>query len=197
MKIAFLGWGSLIWDIGVLKIKGCWKTDGPFLPIEFARISMDGRLTLVLYPGASRVQTLWALSAYNDLKQAIENLACREKTSMNNIGFVNIMDNSSRCNAVPNILPTIQCWAREKKLDAVVWTDLPSNFKEEEKKELNEDNVIEYLRTLKGETLHNAKTYICKAPKQTKTKILLRIMQEFGWLPINDKICCQKAKSSQ
>jgi hypothetical protein len=178
MRITFLGWGSLIWKLGCLKIKGCWKTDGPFLPIEFARISKDGRLTLVLYSHASNVQTLWALSAYNDLKQSIENLACREETSKGNIGFANILNNSSHCNTVPNILPIIQRWAREKKLDAVVWTDLCSNFKE-----LNEDNVIEYLRNLKGETLCKAKTYICKAPKQIKTKIRLRIIQEFGWLP--------------
>lgn len=194
MKIAFLGWGSLIWNTRVLKIKDCWKTDGPFLPIEFARISncisKDGRLTLVLYPCASSVQTLWALSAYNDLDQAIENLACREQTSKGNIGFACILDNSSRCKTVPNILPIIQCWAREKKLDAVVWTDLRSNFKEKKQKELNEDNVIEYLRNLKGETLRKAKTYICKAPKQIRTKIRHRITQEFGWLPIDDKICC-------
>jgi len=183
MKIAFLGWGSLIWNTPILKIKDCWKTDGPFLPIEFVRISKDGRLTLVLHPGAWSVQTLWARSAYNDLKQAIENLACREETKEGNIGFANILNNSSRCSTVPNILPIIQCWAREKKLDAVVLTDFRSNFKEKTLTEFNEDNVIEYLRNLKGETLRKAKTYICNAPKQIKTKIRHRIILEFGWLP--------------
>lgn len=183
MKIAFLGWGSLIWDPRGLKIKDCWKTDGPFLPIEFARISKDGRLTLVIHPNVSSVQTLWAVSAYNDLGQAIENLACREGTLKDNIGFACILNNSSRCKTIPNILPIIQCWARERKLDAVVWTDLRSNFKEKTQKELNENNVVEYLRNLKGETLCKAKTYICKAPKQIETKIRLRIIQEFGWLP--------------
>ncbi|MGQ9642184.1 MAG: hypothetical protein ACUVUF_08755 [Candidatus Bathycorpusculaceae bacterium] len=93
-------------------------------------------MTLVLHPNVSSVQTLWALSAYNDLDQAIENLACREETSKGSIGFACIPDNSSRCKTVPNILPIIQCWAREKKLDAVVWTDLCSNFKKKHRKNL-------------------------------------------------------------
>ncbi len=48
MKIAYLGWGSLIWDPGMLPISGDWKPGGPVLPIEFSRISDNGRLTLVI-----------------------------------------------------------------------------------------------------------------------------------------------------
>ena len=46
MKIAVLGWGSLIWDPKELDANNEWNNDGPFLPIEFARISNNGRLTL-------------------------------------------------------------------------------------------------------------------------------------------------------
>lgn len=49
MKIAVLGWGSLIWDQGNLQINDDrWHTAGPLLPIEFARISGGSRLTLVI-----------------------------------------------------------------------------------------------------------------------------------------------------
>lgn len=53
MAIAILGWGSLIWCPGNLRIRGPWRHDGPVLPIEFARISADGRLTLVVHRSTS------------------------------------------------------------------------------------------------------------------------------------------------
>ena len=48
MKIAVLGWGSLIWNKGNLRLTTNWTDGGPILPIEFSRISDDGRLTLVI-----------------------------------------------------------------------------------------------------------------------------------------------------
>ena len=48
MKIAILGWGSLIWNPRILKVAGDWTLDGPTLPIEFSRISDNDRLTLVI-----------------------------------------------------------------------------------------------------------------------------------------------------
>jgi len=50
MRIAVLGWGSLIWKPDKPAISAPWHANGPLLPIEFARISLDGRLTLVLCP---------------------------------------------------------------------------------------------------------------------------------------------------
>lgn len=42
-KIAFLVLGSLMWDRRTLPIVGEWMTDGPVLPIEFARFQ-GGRI---------------------------------------------------------------------------------------------------------------------------------------------------------
>ena len=85
MKIAILGWGSLIWSRRELKIdlkkgKRGWYKRGPFLPIEFARISeakhgglyMYERLTLVIFPdyGIDRtkyVRCLYAISKYGNI----------------------------------------------------------------------------------------------------------------------------------
>ena len=50
MKIAILGWGSLIWNPDKLDFDKDfgWDPDGPKLPIEFSRISSNGRLTLII-----------------------------------------------------------------------------------------------------------------------------------------------------
>ncbi len=182
MNIAILGWGSLIWNPKNLKVESRWYSEGPLLPIEFARISKDSRLTLVLCPDAKNVQTLWAYSSYKDLEHAIENLQKREETpDPQKIGYVSIPTDTRRCEVVPAIFNVIHIWATEKSIDAVIWTDLPQNFKEKTQMELNEENVIKYLRSLKGKKLSNAKKYIKKAPKQIATKLRRSIEMQLGW----------------
>jgi len=181
MRIAVLGWGSLIWCPRDLRIKGQWYEDGPLLPIEFARVSKDERLTLVLFPGANNQKTLWAYSFCEDLDEAIENLREREETNQMKIGFVSIPGSRSRCQAVPQVHGRIRKWVEEKGLDAVVWTDLSANFKKEAKMDFSEDNVITYLRRLKGKELEEAEKYVRRVPEQVKTNIRRRIEKELGW----------------
>jgi hypothetical protein len=181
MKIVFLGWGSLIWDPCDLRIRGEWHEDGPYLPVEFARISKNRRLTLVLYSNADRVQVLWAYAKVNSLDKAVEDLRQREGTKQCLIGFDSIKENKSRCQVVPEVLNEIRDWATKKRLDAVVWTDLPSNFKEKRRKELNANNVIEYLENLPDEEQQRAREYIEKAPPQIMTTKRRIIKKELGW----------------
>jgi hypothetical protein len=63
MKIACLGWGSLVWQPRELKIQNKWFSDGPLLPIEFTRKSDkgEGRITLIIDIKAMPVRSLWAL----------------------------------------------------------------------------------------------------------------------------------------
>jgi hypothetical protein len=80
MLIACLGWGSLVWDPRELPIHGRWFEDGPLLPIEFARQSQDGRLTLVLVPGyEAKVRSLWTLFSVGTVDDAREALRRRER----------------------------------------------------------------------------------------------------------------------
>jgi hypothetical protein len=75
VKCAVLGWGSLIWNRAELEIAAEFAPNGPLLPIEFCRVSKDGRLTLAIDETFGDVCTTYsAPSAFADLGAALENL---------------------------------------------------------------------------------------------------------------------------
>jgi hypothetical protein len=184
MKIAAIAWGSLVWNPGSLKNINGWYSDGPFLPIEFARISNGGRLTLVIFPGSEKVQTLWDMMDCTTLDEAIENLRRREGTTENNIGVIRLKPEKITSAQPKPITNEIIKWAEDNNLDAVIWTDLPANFTNERGKPFDSDNVIEYLYTLPSDKKGHAEEYIRKTPMQIKTKMRQVIEKRIGWTPL-------------
>lgn len=176
MNIAVLAWGSLCWDKGGLEIVDDWTNGGVVLPIEFARLSRDGRLTLVITEKyGTDIETYWAISKYSKLEEAVENLRVREGTNKNGIGFVNLKSNQNQSKFSQPLIDKISTWAKEKSLDAVIWTDLESNFSEKQDKEFSYENAEKYLMTLNGDAKKRANEYIKKAPELTMTKLRERI----------------------
>lgn len=173
MTIAILGWGSLLSDPGTLKIElGMWYKDGPMLPVEFARISSDKRLTLVIHPGSEDVRTYYAVSKYNKLDAAIMDLAERERTArrLENIGYMNFVTGEIRSKKMSQEMETrLLEWNETKVFDAVIWTDLDENFNTAMRKPFSLANAIEHLKSLDTEQLEAAKRYIMDAPAQTQT----------------------------
>jgi hypothetical protein len=190
MNIAYLGWGSLIWKPGSassLAIAGSWETDGPPLPIEFARVSGDGSLTIVLHPDVPNVQVLWARTLTQNIETALLDLKKRERTTnVDRIGFVCIPNSSKRCNVIPTIWQRIEQWAKQKGLDAVVWTDLSSNFKEKTGLDFSEENAVAYISSLSGEALAKAENYVRMAPEQVETNVRKRLKEELGWRSLEE-----------
>jgi hypothetical protein len=185
MKIAILGWGSLIWqpkDLKYDKELG-WNESGPQLPIEFSRISGDGRLTLVIDDKAKHKQTLFAVLLYENLDEAILDLAVREGTGRKSIGYY--------IKATDEFFPEnfsykkeIKEWINNSECDAVIWTNLSRRFKDKIGLEHHLDNVIKYLETLPEEIKVIAEEYIRKAPKQIDTLIRKSLEDRFGWYAI-------------
>jgi len=178
MKIACLGWGSLIWDIKELPIQRHWFEDGPFVPVEFARQSDDGRITLVILKDATPVRTLWAVMDCVELKDAIEALRVREgNTNSQNIG---------RWTAGQSDQPEIQGlaqWAGARGIDGVVWTALPAKFNGNNQTIPTQDDVVAYLDELRGLERGKAEEYVRRAPRQIDTVYRRRIEAELGWTP--------------
>lgn len=176
MNIAVLAWGSLYWDKRELDIVNDWTDGGVILPIEFARISRDGRLTLVITEEyGTDIETYWAISKYSKLEEAIENLRIREGTNKKGIGFVDLNTNENQSKFSQPLLDKITAWANEKSIDTVIWTDLKGNFSEKQKKEFSYENAEKYLMNLSGEAKKKADEYIKKAPELTMTKLRERI----------------------
>lgn len=179
MKIAIAGWGSLIWqpkELNYSKEFG-WKIDGAFLPIEFARISNNNRLTLVITPHGTEVQTLYTLSNSKTIDEAILDLAVREGCGKKNIGCYNKIKNEFSDINFP-FKEKIKKWIDKTDFDAIIWTNLKENWQEKTK------DRIEYLKSLKGETKNLAEEYIRKTPEQIRTEYRLKIEDELNWLPI-------------
>lgn len=178
MTIVCLGWGSLILAPGDLPLRTGWSGDGPKLPVEFARKSKDGRITLVVSENTPSVDVLWTALAVQDMDEAKRALKEREDTVAKNIGFWNVKDCSDHGEA-----RTIAVWAAAKGFDGVVWTALPPKFPDISGKP-SCDEVVEYLRTLEGSTRLAAEKYVRSAPDQIQTPYRDAIERELGWTPV-------------
>lgn len=185
---AILGWGSLIWNprnLNYVKEVG-WMKDGPILPIEFARISNDGRLTLVITENGTYVSTLFAMSNCLWTNEAIDNLIEREGSE--NIGFYIRATNAFHPEDFKYKQAILE-WIENYGMDAVIWTNLGENWKiRNEKKKvikiINPDERLAYLENLDEATKEKAKEYICKRPIQIQTKFSTLFEEKLNWKTI-------------
>ncbi|MCI0559420.1 MAG: hypothetical protein MN733_13070 [Nitrososphaera sp.] len=175
MRIAIIGWGSLIWCNKNLHVKLPWRKDGPHLPIEFTRKSGDSRLTLVLAAGATQQPTLWALSDCQTLEEAREDLQQREGTSERcNIGICGKgIDSPAYFGS-----DVISAWCTTNDFDGAVWTALRAKDPKGQNRLMSPEEALAYVQSLKEDekAWKRAKEYVQLAPTQidTPTRRLLR-----------------------
>lgn len=179
MRIACIGWGSLVWKPGVLRCLGPWQSRGPELPIEFTRTSQDGRLTLVLTEGAAPAPTRFVALGYATAEQAQEALAGREGSGIDSIG---LWPGPAPKNTVG--AEAIAAWGQVNGFDAVVWTALKPKFAGViGQAPADAEAVLAYLRELDLDTLQRAREYIVRAPAEVRTPFRAAIEAGLGWLP--------------
>ncbi|MCB2400069.1 hypothetical protein U8P80_10110 [Rhizobium beringeri] len=166
MKIACLGWGSLVWDPRELPLRSEWLPDGPTIRVEFVRQSGKefGRITLVIVPTAEPVVSKWAEMNSDDPDEVAEMLRLREgKPHRHHIGQWRVGQDD------PSVLPGLSGWAGDRGVDAVIWTALPPKFHGEEGRIPSVEEVATYLNSLPEERRAEAVAYIRNAPVQIKT----------------------------
>ena len=175
MKIACLGWGSLIWKPQHLPVAGEWHTDGPMLPIEFARVSDGGELATVICVNAAPIQVLWAWLDIEDVTVACDALRKREGIDDDRVDGVGllIIDETPEGELAE--------WAQEHGIEAVGWTALPPKSAEMEGRAPTVTEAIAYLDSLTGETREHAQDYIKSVPEQIDTVYRRAIVETLGW----------------
>ncbi len=175
MRTAVLAWGSLVWAprnrYGELVMAGDWQEDGPRLPIEFARISSDRRLTLVIVPGYPHLtRTHWTVSAFEDLDAARANLARRETNAP--IGRIHgVGPDGPLGDPAAATVEAVGGWLAERPyLDAAVWTGLgPGPRWGAEGWSL--DAAVAHVAGLVGEERDRALEYVRNAPRSVDTPV--------------------------
>jgi NADH dehydrogenase FAD-containing subunit len=169
MKIGIIGWGSLIWDQRELKTKGDWLKNGPVIPIEFCRLSTDGRITLVINQDFKLVPTLIIESFYETLEEAIYDLALREQTNdENNIGHYNYSTESFHSRD-RNVFVKEILQQYKTDFDALIWSDFGVRFKDKGLGALSVKNIIKHIESLDQNMKEKAIEYIIKTPIQVQT----------------------------
>jgi len=192
LRVACLGWGSLLWDPRTLPMAEAFRAEGPALPIEFSRVAMDGRVTLVIDPRAMPIQTYCARMDVESLDEAIRGLGIREKIAPERfrdwIG-VQTRDDPDRDSGetTDGVRAEIAGWLAEQPLDAVAWTALPSRAPDGKHERPSLDSLLAHLDRLEGSALCRAEEYIRRAPETVRTPRRMRFEEEFGWSPIDNE----------
>lgn len=176
MNIAVIAWGSLVpFPQGIkpgdvpLQVATAWDPTGPMLPVEFSRISCDGRLTLVIdHTAPEPSHTYHARALATDLDAAKENLRQRERMpSTRNIGSI--------AKGAPPTDPTTKLigdWlATMDEYDAAIWTALGPNFEAKSGVKFDPPAALRYLANLKGTIREEAYSYIVEAPETIDTPV--------------------------
>lgn len=181
MGLAVLGWGSLIWQpvrpSGALAFDGIWREDGPALPIEFARIAADRRITLVLVPGAKPTcRSLWTTSTLESADAARHNLAVREgMPSPENVHGV--MGDGTRVGEPDAAIAAVVSNWLPGDVDGALWTGLPVEPTwVDEDGSLRREAVLAFAETLEGADRRKAHEYVARAPVQTATPLRERLL---------------------
>lgn len=182
MKIAILGWGSLIWDFRPQfdDQHGEWLLDGPELKLEFSRVSetRGGALTLAIdETNGSPCTVAYTMSKRRYPDDAVCDLRSREGTILRRIGYY-FADGSRQ--GEPKTPDVVKDWMAKKRFDVAIWTGLSNNFEEKFGKPYSIENAKTHLQKLTHEGKSAAAQYVWGAPDFVDTP-LRRTLQAEPW----------------
>ena len=182
-----IGYGSLIWDLDDLAphVEGQWTLyGGPWLPLEFSLVSAKRRRGLALvidYEHGQSCPSCIIRSNRNTIGKVVQDLASRERTSDQNIGFIDRNSGAARSRSV-STLSAIRNWLSDTDYSGAVWTDGASNFESVLGVEFSIATAVAHLHSLKGESAAEAKRYITLAPEKVDTPLRRSLSEQSWWI---------------
>jgi hypothetical protein len=93
-----------------------------------------------------------------------------------------VSTDAPRSDGAADIKAEVAAWAKRSGVQSVVWTNLPPKIGTEERTPTS-DEVVNYLRKLRGEKRSLAETYVRETPRQIDTEYRRDIEAELGWTP--------------
>ena len=182
-----IGYGSLIWDLDDLAphIEGQWTYyGGPWLPLEFSLVSAKRRRGLALVIDHEHGQSCPSCtirSNRNTIEKVVQDLSARERTSDQNIGFIDQNSGATRSRSATT-LSAIRNWLSDTDYSGAVWTDGASNFESVLGVEFSVATATAHLRSLEGESAAEAKRYISLAPDKVDTPLRRALSEQSWWI---------------
>jgi hypothetical protein len=186
-RYAIIGWGSLIWDPENIAphIRGEWAMGGgPVLPMEFTRVSAKRNKALAVcldaVHGVGCITNAIA-SVRDQIGPVVTDLARRERAPEHHIGAICLASGFANGSS-PQMIADVRKWCLAGGWTGAVWTDLPSNFSEDQGQDFTVPRAIAYLRGLTGDSLDQAVSYIEQAPAATDTPLRRALSADDWWL---------------
>ena len=184
---AVIGFGSLIWDLDDLapRVEGQWTLyAGPRLPLEFSLVSAKRRRGLVLVIDHEHGQSCPSCiisSSRNTIQKVVQDLAARERTSDQKIGFIE-RDSGAAQSCSAATLASVRNWLVKSDYAGAVWTDGVSNFESVLGVKFSVAAATAHLRSLEGTSAAEAKRYITLAPGKVDTPLRRALAGQPWWI---------------
>jgi hypothetical protein len=165
-----------------LRREDAWRTDGPLLPVEFARVTKLEQVKIVLVPGVPEVPTLWNLFTTPDLDQARQSLGKREGIPEERLAeWIGHWAGGEPRNSVE---AAIASWVKQRGFDAAVWINLPPRWGGQSGIVPTQAQVLAHLEKLQGQEKIIPERYIRMTPRQVRTPYRSAIESTLGWTPV-------------
>lgn len=147
-NIYFAGWGNFLKDE---KCDINWQKSSLALPLEYSSIYESDIPELVINDKCNTKCNVYIgkVTGYLNFNEAVKLYAKRLDVNKLLIGYINLKTDESRTGKMSAALYNdLHKWMKDNCIDALIWNNLPSNFEDRSKLELNKENFEIYISKL-------------------------------------------------